>query len=190
MVARNTIDNVCTWCDKEFKSERGVAIHQRICPDRPQVVEKPATADSPATMVTVVRPKSDPDDLEMLANNERMWMLKHRPAMFDREMDVQHFERKGKVEREAYEMQLRDRELRTQEAQAKVQTDAWDLERKGYVARIAALEDVAKRHTELMDKQRARVSEMEPKVLDLCTRVSVIEPKVLDLCTRIPDVLV
>jgi hypothetical protein len=35
MVGKNTIDNVCTWCDKEFKSERGVAI-QRICTDRPK----------------------------------------------------------------------------------------------------------------------------------------------------------
>jgi hypothetical protein len=34
----------------------------------------------------------------MLVNNERMWMLVHRPAMFDREMDVQHLS-KGKVER-------------------------------------------------------------------------------------------
>jgi hypothetical protein len=41
-------------------------------------------------------PKTDPavDDSVMLVN-ERIWMLKRRPAMFDREMDVQHFEREG-----------------------------------------------------------------------------------------------
>lgn len=178
MVARNTIDNVCTWCDHEFKSERGVAIHQRICPDRPQVVEKAATADTPATMVSVIRPKSDPavDDLEMLVSNERMWMLKHRPAMFDREMDVVHFERRGKVEREAYEMQLRDREIRMQEAQSKVRVEAWDLERKGYVGRIAALEDITKRNAERLEKQRERSSELEIKIADLCARVP--EPEI------------
>jgi hypothetical protein len=46
---------------------------------------------------------SDPavDDSDMLLTNERIWMLKHRPAMFDKEMEVQHIERRGKVEREA-----------------------------------------------------------------------------------------
>jgi hypothetical protein len=64
--------------------------------------------------------------------------------MFDREMDVQHFERKGKVEREAYEMQMKDREIRMKEAMAKVQLEAWDMERRGYVTRIAALEETTK----------------------------------------------
>lgn len=157
MVARNTIDNVCTWCDSEFKSERGVAIHQRICPSRPQVEEKPTSPDAPVTLVQ--RPKADPavEDMDMLLNNERVWMLKHRPAMFDREMDVQYYERKGKVEREAFEMQLRDRELRAKEAHAKVQVEAWDQERRGYVSRISAMEDVIQRHA-------ARLTAIERKL--------------------------
>jgi hypothetical protein len=39
----------------------------------------------------------------MLVTNERIWMLKHRPAMFDREMDVHTLKGKGKAEREAHE---------------------------------------------------------------------------------------
>jgi hypothetical protein len=36
MVGKNTIDNVCTWCDKGFKEQAVSAIHQRICTDRPE----------------------------------------------------------------------------------------------------------------------------------------------------------